>query len=105
MTLAGSWECFVSAWAGPELLATYETDRRPVGLHNVLRAASPAAHDAMPTTRCRATSTEASNTTAPTGNRTASTLDRLGDGLTLLAGSDEARWGPSGHRASAPGSR
>ena len=43
----------VRGWAGPELLDSYETDRRPVGVHNVERAGSPDgarrdAQDALP---------------------------------------------------------
>lgn len=78
-----SW--VLNGWADPSLLDTYETERRPVALHNVTRSADPngsirdvadeihadlggrIAHAWLPT---------------PTGRR--STLDLLGPGLTLL---------------------
>jgi 2-polyprenyl-6-methoxyphenol hydroxylase-like FAD-dependent oxidoreductase len=79
-------------WAGPELLATYEPERRPVAAHNVQRSREPMAalggtgaalrwdlggrlpHHWLP------------------GDQEQSTVDLIGDGLTLLAGPSDPRW-------------
>lgn len=80
-------------WAEPDLLTSYETERRPVGLHNVARSGDPNGArrdvgDALAWDlngrlthrwlRCR--------------NQNVSTLDLLGNGLSLLASRDEPRW-------------
>jgi 2-polyprenyl-6-methoxyphenol hydroxylase-like FAD-dependent oxidoreductase len=76
-------------WAQPELLDSYEGERRPVGLHNVTRSADPngaqnQADDALSWDldgRLR-------HRWLGANGATRSTLDLLGDGLTLLAGPD-----------------
>jgi putative polyketide hydroxylase len=73
-------------WAADELLDTYEAERRPVAEHNVARSADPAGGR-------RGAEQELH---ADLGGRLAhvwvepgvSTLDLLGDGLTLLVGDD-----------------
>lgn len=80
-------------WAGPELLATYERDRRPVATHNVQRASEP--------TGARRETDQAlpwdlngrlpHHWLAGSGGQT-STIDLIGDGLTLLAGPSDPRW-------------
>lgn len=76
-------------WARPELLDSYEHERRPVGLHNVTRSADP-----------NGAETQADEALARDLNGRldhrwldedgkASTLDLLGEGLTLLAGPRE----------------
>jgi putative polyketide hydroxylase len=84
-------------WAGPELLATYERERRPIGAHNVQRAGEPTGarretDDALPWDL---------NGRLPhhwlaaaEGKR--STIDLIGDGLTLLAGPSDPRWASFG---------
>jgi 2-polyprenyl-6-methoxyphenol hydroxylase-like FAD-dependent oxidoreductase len=80
-------------WAAPELLDTYELERRPVGLHNTARSADPdgSRRDA------------ADGLAADLGDRIAhawtgqdeariSTLDLLGPGLTLLTDEYGGRW-------------
>lgn len=80
-------------WATPELLDTYEAERRPVGLHNTARSADPdgSRRDA------------ADGLTADLGDRIVhawtiqdeariSTLDLLGPGLTLLTDEYGGRW-------------
>lgn len=80
-------------WAGPELLDTYETERRPVGLHNAARSADPDGS--------RRDSSD--GLAADLGDRIAhawtrrdrtrvSTLDLLGTGLTLLTDDYGSMW-------------
>jgi 2-polyprenyl-6-methoxyphenol hydroxylase-like FAD-dependent oxidoreductase len=89
-------------WAPPSLLDSYQIERRPVGLHNVQRSAQPAG--------ARATTSEAlswdlngrlaHHWIRATG-RQISTLDLVGDGLTMLAGPADPRW--RGAQAHHPG--
>jgi len=76
-------------WADPDLLDTYEPERRPVGEHNVVRSADPNGasmrwEDAL--------SWDIGGRLAHCWldhqGRRVSTLDLLDDGLTLLTGSD-----------------
>ena len=80
-------------WAPRDLLDTYETERRPIGLHNVKRAAQP--------TGARATTAEAlswdlngrlAHRWIRGHGRPISTLDLVGEGLTVLAGPGDPRW-------------
>jgi len=111
-------------WAGPNLLDTYEEERRPVGEANTLRSAEPtsAALDALAVdigvtyesgalTPVAARSTTPEEPWRPTGRPGArlphvwlqrgeervSTLDLLGPGLTVFTGPDDEPW-----RAAAP---
>jgi putative polyketide hydroxylase len=76
-------------WAGPELLATYEAERRPIAAHNIARSADPDG----------STRDAADELHVDLGGRIAhvwvhchqgrvSTLDLLGPGLTLFTGPD-----------------
>jgi 2-polyprenyl-6-methoxyphenol hydroxylase-like FAD-dependent oxidoreductase len=80
-------------WAGPELLATYERERRPVAAHNVKRSSEPLG--------ARRETAEAlpwdlggrlPHHWLPAGDQERSTVDLIGDGLTLLAGPSDPRW-------------
>jgi 2-polyprenyl-6-methoxyphenol hydroxylase-like FAD-dependent oxidoreductase len=80
-------------WADPELLATYERERRPIAAHNIQRAGEP--------TGARRTTDQALpwdlNGRLPhhwlaRGKQELSTVDLIGDGLSLLAGPSEPRW-------------
>jgi hypothetical protein len=80
-------------WAPASLLDSYQTERRPIGLHNVQRAAQ--------TTGARATADEAlpwdlngrlAHHWIRTADRPVSTLDLVGDGLTMLTGPGDPRW-------------
>ena len=80
-------------WAPPSLLDSYQTERRPIALHNVQRSAQPAG--------ARATTGEAlpwdlngrlAHHWIPASAPQISTLDLVGDGLTLLAGPRDSRW-------------
>ena len=80
-------------WAEPDLLDSYERERRPVGLHNVQRSADPAgarqtAGQALPWDLGE----RLPHHWLPNRNRRLSTLDLIGDGLTLLAGPGDDRW-------------
>jgi putative polyketide hydroxylase len=79
-------------WATPELLATYERERRPIAAHNVQRSSEPAG------------ARQETDETLPwdlggrlphhwlAGDQERSTLDLIGDGLTLLAAPYDPRW-------------
>jgi 2-polyprenyl-6-methoxyphenol hydroxylase-like FAD-dependent oxidoreductase len=80
-------------WAPRDLLDTYETERRPIGLHNVKRAAQ--------STGSRAGAAEAlpwdlngrlAHHWIHGHGRRVSTLDLVDDGLTVLAGPGDPRW-------------
>ncbi len=80
-------------WAGPQLLASYERERRPIAAHNVERAAEP--------TGARRETDQALpwdlNGRLPhhwlrTGDEPISTIDLIGDGLTLLTGPSDPAW-------------
>lgn len=80
-------------WASPELLATYERERRPVAAHNVQRSSEPAG--AMQETG-QALAWDLNGRLPhhwlPAGGQQRSTVDLIGDGLTLLTGPSEPRW-------------
>lgn len=80
-------------WASSDLLDSYERERRPVGLHNVQRAGQPGG--------ARATSSDAlrwdlneriAHHWVQTAAGRVSTLDLVGDGLTVLAAPGDRRW-------------
>ena len=80
-------------WAPQGLLDTYERERRPIGLHNVGRAAEPGGarrttDDALPwdlDDRLR-------HCWLSYEGRQVSTIDLIGDGLTLFTATDHANW-------------
>jgi putative polyketide hydroxylase len=80
-------------WASTELLATYERERRPVAAHNVRRSSEPLGAR-------RDTAEELPwdlggrlpHHWLPVGDQERSTVDLIGDGLTLLAGPSDPRW-------------
>jgi putative polyketide hydroxylase len=81
-------------WASPGLLATYERERRPVAAHNVQRSSEPAGAR-QETGRALAWDL---NGRLPHhwlagGTERTSTIDLIGDGLTLLSGPSDPRWG------------
>jgi 2-polyprenyl-6-methoxyphenol hydroxylase-like FAD-dependent oxidoreductase len=77
-------------WARPELLDSYEDERRPVGLHNVIRSSDPhGAEKQADEALAWDLNGRLAHQWLDTGGRTVSTLDLLGEGLTLIAGPDE----------------
>src|SRR6185437_9427432 len=81
-------------WASPELLATYERERRPVAAHNIQRSSEP--------TGARQETGQAlpwdlggrlPHHWLASGKQRTSTIDLIGDGLTLLSGPSDPRWG------------
>jgi len=80
-------------WASPQLLATYERERRPVAAHNVQRSSEPAG-TVQETGQALAWDL---NGRLPhhwlaSGRERTSTIDLIGDGLTLLSGPSDPRW-------------
>ena len=87
-------------WAGPELLDTYEAERRPIAAHNVARSADPNGS-------VRETADEVHvdlggripHVWVRSDGGRVSTLDLLGPGLTLFTGPDSAPWAGAVRRA------
>jgi len=100
-----SWKLgwVLRGWAEPDLLSSYEAERRPVGQHNVDRSGDP--NGAQRQTD-EALSWDLNGRLAHHWLRhqgaTVSTLDLLGDGLTLLTG--PGLTGPDRPRGSRPAS-
>jgi 2-polyprenyl-6-methoxyphenol hydroxylase-like FAD-dependent oxidoreductase len=80
-------------WAPGELLDTYESERRPIALHNVGRAASPggaarASHEALPWDL----DDRIAHSWVDHADQRVSTLDLIGDGLTMFTATTDPRW-------------
>ena len=95
----------IRGWAGTDLLDTYETERRPVGEHNVERSREPNGHKqifetAMPWDL----NGRIPHCWIKDGAHKLSTLDLIGEGLTVVAGPRAARSDKivSGLRITAP---
>jgi 2-polyprenyl-6-methoxyphenol hydroxylase-like FAD-dependent oxidoreductase len=89
-------------WAEPDLLDSYEAERRPVAEHNVTRSADPngsvreAGHELHADLGGRI-----AHVWLPSAAGRVSTLDGLGPGVTLFTGPECARWEAAA--ASVPG--
>lgn len=89
-------------WAGPDLLTTYETERRPQAEHNVVRSADPLGSRREVITELQvdlAGRIRHEWLADPDGSRR-STLDLVGDGLTLFAGPHADDWSAAAGRRS-----
>jgi putative polyketide hydroxylase len=82
----------IRGWASPDLLDTYETERRPVGEHNVERSSEPNGHkQAFETAMPWDLNGRLPHCWINKGTQKLSTLDLIGEGLTILAGPRAAR--------------
>jgi putative polyketide hydroxylase len=83
----------LSGWAGDTLLDSYEAERRPVAEHNAARSADP---NGSVRTVAEELHTDLGGRIAhawlPGEAGAVSTLDLLGDGLTLFTGPGEGAW-------------
>ncbi|HEY7273412.1 MAG TPA: FAD-dependent monooxygenase [Actinoplanes sp.] len=84
-----SW--VLRGWAGPDLLDSYETERRPVAEHNVARSADPAG-SRRPVDGELAADLGGRIPHRWLPDRQTSTVDVLGAGLTLFAGPRRRCW-------------
>ena len=83
----------LKGWAPSALLETYEAERRPIALHNVGRAASPGgatrtSDDALPWDL----DGRIAHWWVDQASQRVSTLDLIGDGLTLFTAVADTRW-------------
>ena len=89
-------------WAAPELLDSYELERRPVAEHNLTRSADPSGSVRDVGRELRADlGDRIPHVWVPTPGGRVSTLDLLGPGLTLFTGPQSGHW--EGGAASAHG--
>lgn len=89
-------------WAGPELLRSYEEERRPVAEHNIARSSETYGSERSTEQELHADlGGRITHRWLPAPDDRVSTLDLLGPGLTLLTGPRPERWEPSA--AGAPG--
>ena len=85
-------------WAGPDLLASYETERRPVAAHNVQRSSEPTgARRETDQVLTWDLAGRLPHHWLAAGDQERSTIDLIGDGLTLLAGPSDPRWAAVAH--------
>jgi putative polyketide hydroxylase len=88
-------------WAGPELLDSYEAERRPIAEHNVARSADPAGSRRPAEEEIAADLGGRILHRWLPGSQT-STLDLVGSGLTLLTGPQPRQWAAAVERAGSP---
>lgn len=80
-------------WASADLLATYETERRPVAARNVQRSSEPAgARRETDQALAQDLGGRLPHHWLAAGGQERSTIDLIGDGLTLLAGPADPCW-------------
>jgi putative polyketide hydroxylase len=80
-------------WAGPALLDTYEAEWRPIGSRRAARSADPGPEAPGPEALAEDLNGRLPHAWLPTGNgHPRSTLDLLGQGLTLLTGPVAEPW-------------
>jgi putative polyketide hydroxylase len=83
----------LNGWAGPDLLDSYEHERRPVAEHNVARSADPKGSVRASEEELRVDlGGRIAHHWVSTANGRVSTLDLLGPVLTLLTGPDDGGW-------------
>jgi putative polyketide hydroxylase len=79
-------------WAPPELLATYEAERRPVGARRAARSAADGPEQDGAEALAEDLGGRVAHAWLRRGGHRVSTLDLLGPGLTLFTGPDGAAW-------------
>ena len=79
-------------WAGPELIDTYEAERKPVAEHNVARSADASGEQWEPLQQLHVDLGGRIPHAWIRGGTRRSTLDLVGTGLTLFTGPDAAPW-------------
>ncbi len=80
-------------WAGPQLLDTYETERRPIGLHNVGRSAEPGgARRSTDDALSWDLDGRVAHAWLDHNGARVSTIDLVSDGLTLFTAADHPEW-------------
>jgi putative polyketide hydroxylase len=93
----------LQGWAEPELLDTYESERRVVAEHNVVRSTDadgsrrPVVDELQVDLGGRV-----AHAWVPTASGRRSTLDLLGPGWTVFTGGDGRAWGRAGSSSGAP---
>ena len=98
--------CVLRGWAGPALLDSYETERRPVAEHNTARSADPeGAAGGVGLALSADLGGRIPHLWVPTAAGRVSTLDLLGPGLTLFTGPDARCVGGGGRPRRGAGPR
>ena len=83
----------INGWADHALLDSYEAERRPVAEHNVVRSADPSGSIRSANEELRADlGGRITHLWLPGESGRRSTLDLLGDGLTLITGPGGTEW-------------
>jgi 2-polyprenyl-6-methoxyphenol hydroxylase-like FAD-dependent oxidoreductase len=83
----------LNGWAGPDLLDTYESERRPVVEHNLARSMDPAGSTREAGREVRVDlGDRIPHVWVPDAHGRVSTLDLLGAGLTLFTGPECEPW-------------
>ena len=83
----------LKGWAAQRLLDSYEAERRPVAEHNAARSADPNGSRRSAVDALRADlGGRIPHLWVDGGVRSGSTLDLIGDGLTLITGAGAERW-------------
>ena len=90
-------------WCGPELLDTYEAERRPVAAHNVARSADPnGAENGAADALAWDLNGRLQHHWIDQNGKTMSTLDLLTDGLTLLGSQQRSAHGAPSDLGTSP---
>jgi putative polyketide hydroxylase len=93
----------LNGWADDELLDSYESERRPVAMHNVARSADPMG-SFLPADQALTADIggRIPHAWLPSTGGRVSTLDLLGPGLTLFTGSHDAQWKAAARAVTVP---